>query len=138
MRAHQAYQQQKTTFQPRIDIILALYRKALEHMRQARAALAANNADAARPYLVKAQLIVNALASGTAGGGDELALNFLRLYEFVTDRIHRGQADDIEAAEKILQTLREAFEAARNQAIFLESSGALPAFGEQHAIQLTT
>lgn len=137
MRGIQAYQQQQTTSQPRIDIILALYRKALEQLRNARVALLGNNADAARPHLTRAHLIVQALASGMCAD-DELAVNFLRLYEFVSDRLTRGTVEDIDAAHNVLQTLLEGFEAARQDAVALESSGVLPVFGQQHTLQVTT
>src|SRR6266542_3403007 len=125
MRIPDAYQQQQVNSLPRIDLILALYRKALEKIQQARQALAEERNTAARAHLGKAQLIVSALASGLAGNTEEMAVNFLRLYEFATDRLARGGMDDLDAAHQVLQTLLEGFEAARAQAVTLEADGTL-------------
>jgi flagellin-specific chaperone FliS len=138
MNGHLAYQRQQVASQPRIDIVLALYRKTLELVGRARIAIDATQTDVARALLVKAQLIVNSLASGMVGSTDEVALNFVRLYEFVNDKLAHGDVADLDAAEQVLRTLLEGFEAARNEAVALEASGALPAFGHEHSLQVTT
>jgi flagellin-specific chaperone FliS len=73
-----------------------------------------------------------------AGSTEEISLNFLRLYEFVSDRLSRGGMADIDSAQRVLRTLLDGFEEARNQAIALEAAGALPTFGAQHTLHLTT
>lgn len=138
MRVPEAYKQPQTIPQPRIDIVIALYRKALEHLQHARQVSAEDRTDDARRYLVKAQLIVNSLASGMAGSTEEISINFLRLYEFVSERLARGGMADIDSAQRVLETLRNGFEEARNQAIALEAAGTLPTFGAQHTLHVTT
>src|SRR5437899_102182 len=105
MRAHNAYQQQQINSLTRIDLVLTLYRKALDQMQRARRAIEEERGAEARSHLAKTQLIVAALASGLAGSTEEMAVNFLRLYEFVTDRLVRGSIEDVDAAQKVMQTL---------------------------------
>src|SRR3989442_15978114 len=99
MYPHDAYKQQQIAAMSRIDLILTLYRKALDLLQRAHQALTEDRADDARPHLAQAQLIVTSLASGLAGSTDEVAVNFLRLYEFVTDRLARETVGDVEAAQ---------------------------------------
>ena len=71
MTGHAAYQQTKNLPMTRIDIILSLYRKALENLARAHLALTENRKDAARPFLLNTQLIVTALASELPAYKDE-------------------------------------------------------------------
>jgi flagellin-specific chaperone FliS len=138
MNGHLAYQRQQVALQPRIDIVLALYRKTLELISRSRVAGEAGQTDDVRGLLGKAQLIVNSLALGMVGSPGETALNFVRLYEFVNDKLASGNRSDLDAAEEVMRILLEGFETARAEAVALEASGALPAFGSEHTLLMTT
>ena len=72
MLAYQKYRQDEPTGWTRIDLLLALYDKALERLDRAEQALRANDTATALPQLAKTQLIVTELAAGVRveGGVD--------------------------------------------------------------------
>src|SRR5215207_8734885 len=103
MRPYEAYRQQQNASMPRIDLILALYRKALELLPRARQAIAEQRPDAAQKHIAQVQLIVTSLGSGYTAD-DEASTNFLRLYEFVSHRLTICSIADVQAAEQVLRT----------------------------------
>jgi flagellar secretion chaperone FliS len=122
----------------RIDLLLALYDKALERMDTAADALDRNDPATAIPQLSKTQLIVNELAAGVrVEVNPESNTNLLRLYEFVSHELAKATVPAIRGAQKLLRTLREGFEAVRAEANELERSGQL-AKADQLQMVLTT
>jgi flagellar secretion chaperone FliS len=122
----------------RIDLLLALYDKALERLDTAADALDRNDPATAVPQLSKTQLIVNELAAGVRiEVNPESNTNLLRLYEFVSHEIAKATVPAIRGAQKLLRTLREGFEAVRAEANELERSGQL-AKADQLQMVLTT
>ena len=111
----------------RIDLLLALYDGALERLDKAEVALRDGNVSDALPLLTRVQLIVSAMASGVRPDvNEEMATNMLRLYEYVSHELSQPRVEGIVNARKILRTLREGFEAIRDEANDLERSGRLP------------
>jgi flagellar protein FliS len=105
----------------RIDLLLAVYDKALERLNQAEAALKAGQVSTAVPCIAKAQLAVSVLAGGVrAGEGNEQGVNMLRLYDFVVRELREPRIERIENARKVLDTLRQGFEKIRGEANALE------------------
>ena len=137
MRPHQAYQQHQQSAMPRIDLIIALYRKAMDRLDRAGLLLAAQNPDAARSLLAETHLIVSSLSAGMVGSTDAATTNFLRLYEFVAHKLALGTIEDIAAARKVLTPLLEGFEAVRDQAVAMEIQGVIPSLNRERQIQLT-
>jgi flagellar protein FliS len=130
MNPHLAYRQtqRQTAAGTRIDLLLALFDKAIDKLTQARAELPSPRAV---PLISRAQLIVLALAGGVRPEVDEqMGTNMLRLYEFVARRLAAGKAADVDDALKVLGTLRDGFRAVRDDAVRLERSGELPALDE--------
>jgi flagellin-specific chaperone FliS len=123
MRHLEAYKQAQKISPTRIDLILGLYRNALEFLGQARTALAENRPAAAKSALLKSQMIVMGLASGLPAHENKDSLDFLRLYEFVSFKMVQSTTESIDAAASILRTLMEKFLAVREQAIALERAG---------------
>jgi flagellar protein FliS len=122
----------------RIDLLLAVYDKALERLSHAEAALKAGQTAMAVPYLAKAQLAVSVLAGGVrAGEGNELGVNMLRLYDFVVRELRKPRIESIENARKILNTLRQGFDGIRGEANALERAGKLPSGDRLHQLQVT-
>ena len=120
----------------RIELIVACYRKAIERVRRARQRFTDGDRPAALTLLAEAQLVVSSLASGYAGGADSLTANFLRLYEFVSHSLAKATPTDLDAAEKTLGTLLEAFESIRDQSMTMEIDGDIPALDREHAVQV--
>ncbi|MCU0704407.1 MAG: flagellar protein FliS [Fimbriiglobus sp.] len=110
----------------RIDLLLALYDGALTRLTKAEMALTNGDVPVATPYMAKAQLIVAELASGVRPDiAPEMATNVLRLYEYVVNELRTPRLENVRNAKKILTTLREGFEAVREEANRLEKSGEL-------------
>jgi flagellar secretion chaperone FliS len=139
MNAYRAYRKnEQSTGWTRIDLLLAVYDKALLRLDQAEAALKAGHVAKAVPLISKAQLAVSTLAGGVrAGAGNEQGVNMLRLYEFVVRELSEPSFEKIESARQILKTLRQGFEAIRSEAIALERSGRLPSGDHLHVLHAT-
>jgi flagellin-specific chaperone FliS len=129
MNPYRSYRPQETVAGwTRIEMVLALYDKALDRLDRAALALRAGDVPAARPELAKVQLIVAELAAGVRPEvNPESGTNLLRLFEFVADRLRTPAADRVADARKVLATLREGFEAVREDANRLERAGRVPA-----------
>jgi flagellin-specific chaperone FliS len=138
MHGYRAYYQQKQASPTRIDLILTLYRTAIDSLDRAEALLREQKIDAARPLLTKTQWIVSAMGAGLLDDIDETANNFRKLYEFVSFKLTQGSAEDIVAARRVLATLLEAFNSVRGQAMILEAEGKIPTLDEAHQICLST
>jgi flagellar biosynthetic protein FliS len=112
----------------RIDLLLALYDGALARLDKAAMALSNGDVPVATPYLAKAQLIVAELAAGVrVEVNEEVGANMLRLYEYVVNELRTPRPANVANAKKVLTTLREGFEAIREEANRLEREGQLVA-----------
>jgi flagellin-specific chaperone FliS len=110
----------------RIDLLLALYDKALERLDKAEGSLLAGEPSVAVPQLAKTQHIVVELAAGVrVEVNPEANTNMLRLYDYVVAELSHASLEGIANARKILRTLREGFEAIRAEANELERTGRL-------------
>lgn len=138
LNPYQKYRQDEPTGWTRMDLLLALYDKALERLDRAEAALRANDPETAIPQIAKTQLIVSALASGVrVEVNPEANTNMLRLYEFVSHELVKASVGAVESARKVLRTLREGFEAVRTEANELERSGQLPTADQLQMVHAT-
>ncbi len=110
----------------RIDLLLALYDKALERLDRAEGSLLAGEPQDAVPQLAKTQHIIAELAAGVrVEVNPEANTNVLRLYEYLAAELSRPAIENIGNARKVLRTLREGFEAVRAEANELERTGRL-------------
>ncbi|MCS6867082.1 MAG: flagellar protein FliS [Gemmataceae bacterium] len=122
----------------RIDLLLALYDKALERLDRAETALKAGQTTIATSELAKTQLILTALVSGVRPEvNPDYAGNILRLYEYVSNELRFVKYENIMNARKILRTLREGFDSIRDEANRLERSGQIPAAEEIQMVLAT-
>lgn len=139
MNTYRAYRKpDQSTGWTRIDLLLAVYDKALLRLDQAETALKAGQTAVAIPLIAKAQIAVCTLAGGVrAGVGNELGVNMLRLYDFVVRELTEPRVDKIESARKILKNLRQGFETIRGEANALERSGRLTPGDQLHLIHAT-
>jgi flagellin-specific chaperone FliS len=128
MNPYQKYRRQdEATGWTRMDLLLALFAKALERLDRAENLLSTGDPIGATSQLAKTQLLVMALASGVNPEvNPEAGANMLRLYEFVGNELRQVRVESIANARKILRTLREGFEAVRDEANELERTGRIP------------
>jgi flagellin-specific chaperone FliS len=134
MNPYRAYtRSERASGWTRIDLLLAVYDKALGRLDRAEEALRNRNEGEAVFHMAKAQLAVSVLAGGVrAGDGNELGVNMLRLYDFVVRQLTEPKLERIQDARKILTNLRKGFEAIREEANTLERSGRLPSGDQLH------
>ncbi|AWM37367.1 flagellar protein FliS [Gemmata obscuriglobus] len=128
MNPYRRYQQQSepATGWTRMDLLLALYDKALERLDKAEAALQARDQAGAVTLLLKAQQIVMALAEGVrVEVNPEVNGNILRLYEYAAHELARADLEGVGNVRKVLRTLREGFEAVRAEGNAMERDGRL-------------
>jgi flagellar biosynthetic protein FliS len=126
MNPYRAYEQSGTTRTTRVDMILALYDGAIASVENGRSALLANDAARAYSLLMKAQQFIEGLAAGLDLSQVEATINLLRLFEFCAHCVGSGSPEKLEAAVKVLKTLREGYQEIRTEAIRLERTGEIP------------
>lgn len=136
MTGYAAYKQVQAMPMTRIDLILTLYRRAMENLKRARQALEQNDRAAARPRLAQTQLIVAALSSELPAYKTEAAVNFLRLYEFVAHQMTLETVAGVDAAVRVLTPLLAGFEAVREKAVALELQGEIPPLDEARLVSI--
>jgi flagellar secretion chaperone FliS len=125
---HRYRQSDPSAHWTRMDTLLALYDGALARLDKAAQALTNGDVPVATPYLSKAQLMVNEMAAGVRVDVDEeMGVNMLRLYEYVVNLVRVPRLENVRNAVKVLSTLREGFEAVRDEANRMERAGELTA-----------
>jgi flagellin-specific chaperone FliS len=139
MNPYQKYRRQEELANwTRADLLLALFDKSLERLDRAEALLQAGDPIGATSLLAKAQLTVMGLASGVnVEVNPENGTNMLRLYEFVVHELRQPRAEGIANARKVLRTLREGFEAIRDEANELERRGQIPPLDHVQLVHAT-
>jgi flagellin-specific chaperone FliS len=136
MVGYEAYKQAQNLPATRIEVILELYRVALESLEQARHALAERGLDAARPFLLKSQTAVMGLAAGLPAHKDESATGFLRVYEYASRQMVQGDDESIAAAAQVLRTVYESFLKVRDEAVSLELQHKIRPLSSEHLVSV--
>jgi len=125
---HRYRQSEPSAHWTRMDMLLAIFDGTLARLDKAAQALTNGDIPVATPYLSKAQILVTQLAAGVRVEVDEeMGTNLLRLYEYVVNEIRTPRLANVRNAVKILTTLREGFEAVREEANRMERAGELTA-----------
>lgn len=139
MNPYQKYRHQDVAANwTRMDLLLALYDKALERLDRAEVAVRADDLTTAIAQLAKTQLIVTALAAGVrVDVNPEMNTNMLRLYEYAVNELSQPRIEGIENARKVLHTLREGFEGIRVEANEMERTGKIPSLGQLQMVLAT-
>ena len=123
---YRIYQQHQVQNATRIELLLGLYDKAIQHLTQARQEIDQGNVSMATPLILQAQVIVYALAEGVDLQYGEIAQNMLRLYEFILYRLGSTDTHNIGDAIQVLTTLREGLWEIEPKAKAMELGGKLP------------
>ncbi|MEM9410319.1 MAG: flagellar protein FliS [Planctomycetota bacterium] len=125
MAGIQAYTATQTAFGgwTRIDMLLAIYDRAVESLQLALESETAGNEVEFNSHLIKAQKAILAIHAGLKPDEDEVAFNIARLLHFVLTCIEENKLND---AVKILANLRDGFQAIHKEATQLERNGAIP------------
>ena len=104
----------------RIDMLLALYDRAITAVRLASRAQAANNQPLMQQQVFESHKLILALHSGLEIDESEIAQNVARLLSFIVLRIEQQHFDE---AAHFLEKLHSSFSSIREEAASLESIG---------------
>lgn len=128
MNPYKKYQQAETNGGwLRIDVLLALFDGAVERLDKANIYFGLGNLAIAEQLVARVQLIVGQLAAGIIiQENEETGTNCLRLYEYCLHELNRSEFAGLKNARYILATLREGYEAVREDARRIERSGEIP------------
>ncbi len=107
-------------------MLLALYDAALMELERARLAHAKSDEVLAKRHCNKALRVVCQLRYGVDPQYGELSQQLERLFEYVTTCVAGGSAANVADTIVVLSTLREGFEAIRDEAVEMEKSGKIP------------
>ena len=107
MNAYRAYHQPLLAGMTRVDMLLALYDKLLGRLEAAQEALAQGQTDTANSLLVRAEVLVTGLTAGVDASRGELAINFLRLYDFALRSFRQRTPEGVTGALRALHPLHE-------------------------------
>jgi flagellin-specific chaperone FliS len=121
-----ACQAQGGECQPRIDLLLTLFEATMQKLERTREALARDDFAAAKPLLLRAQMLVGGLAAGVVPDSGVVADNCLRLYDFALNRLAVGTLTAVEDTIRVLRPLHEGFQGIREEAVQLERAGEIP------------
>lgn len=133
MNPYKTAQENSTTHWTRVDMLIAIYDKAISHIEQM---TAANDEATATSERLKAVRLVTHLLTGLNHEHGEIPQKIEQLLEFVNHSLADVNHAAAAHAAKVLTTLREAFEGIREQAVELESCGDIPPLNDQSAIEL--
>jgi flagellin-specific chaperone FliS len=118
----------------RVEMLIALYDRAILHLETAGTALAAGDSQAAINAQFDAQKMLFGIFAGLKMEESEVATNIGRLLSFAMDCLVKK---DYPPAIKVLSDLRDGFVAIQEEANRLEHSGVIPALDQSHAIEVT-
>jgi flagellin-specific chaperone FliS len=107
----------------RIEMLLALYDRAILHTEQFGTAIRSGDQAARALHQYKAQKLVAGLAAGLASDESGLNGNLARLFEFCQ---HQLASSNFAPVLKTLHTLRNAYAEIRAEGNQLEGSGTIP------------
>lgn len=134
MNHHLSYQQWRNPCWTRIDLLLALYDETIAQLQKALETATEHGAEAARPLLQRFDLLLSGLVAGANPNGGELAVDFLRLYEFIAHCSQESSIVKLRAALNVLTMLREGLLGIREEAARLEREGAIPSADSQRLV----
>jgi len=107
----------------RIDMLLALYDRAIAAVLLAKKAVAENDANLLASATLETNKYILALHSGLNVEADPVAENVARLLTFVMTRFEEQNFDE---AVLFLEKLRSSFDQIREEATALEKAGKIP------------
>jgi flagellin-specific chaperone FliS len=126
VKLYEAYKNQSSQCLPRVELLLMLFDGTMLKLEEVRQALLRKDEAAARPLLLKAQMLIGGLAAGVIPDSDEAADNCLRLYQFALNRLGLGTLAAVEDVLRVLRPLHEGFQGIRDEAVKLERAGKIP------------
>ncbi len=122
---YKAYKSTQSTSWTRIEMLLALYSKTIEHVQAALDNLEQGNAAQSLLHRTRAAALVVAIRSGIDPQADA-QFKIDPLCEYMQLALGIGDVKHLMSTLKILKDLHEAFANVREQAVALERDGKIP------------
>ena len=117
----------------RIDMLLAIYDKAIVAARALQVAASEGDEPKAVEKLIEAQKCILAIHAGLKPDEHDIAYNIARLLNFVLMQLEEKQYEN---AVTFLEKLRDGFAAIYDEAVELEKNGNIPPFHIQTSSEL--
>lgn len=136
MTPHFSYQRSTAASWTRIDLLLTVYDVGIQTANAALTALAADDGDEATRQRLKFYRVLMQILDGL-DPSYETTQNIQRLALYMFDRATRGTTDDWRTVLKILNTLREGFQAIREEAVEMESRGLVGSVSDAAAVNMS-
>ena len=118
----------------RVEMLIALYDRAIHHLELTQIAYQAGAAEQAATEQFHVQKMLFGIFAGLKMEESEVAANIGRLLSFTMDCLVKK---DYPPAIKILSKLRDGFVAIREEANRLEQAGSIPTLDQGHAMEVT-
>jgi flagellin-specific chaperone FliS len=118
----------------RVEMLIALYDRAIHHLEMTQLAHQSGQADKAATEQFEVQKMLFGIFAGLKMEESEVATNIARLLSFTMDCLVKK---DYPPAIKVLSNLRDGFVAIRDEANRLEHAGTIPALDQGHAVEVT-
>lgn len=121
-----AYKSQSPQPWTRIELLLALYDRAVENLDNCLGSLAKNDTASYVLQRTRAAAIVTAIRSGVLTEYGEIPNKVDQLCEYVQMCLAEGTGERISSARKVMNSLREGFKGICDEANRLERAGEIP------------
>lgn len=119
----------------RIDLLLSLFDAALDRLDRIELLRSDGDLAAIPTHLTRVQYIIGHLVAGVRVDiNKEQGINMLRLYEYCLHELRRPDGAGAANARRILATLRDGFDAIREEARTLERSGQVPSVDQTRIV----
>lgn len=118
----------------RVEMLIALYDRAIHHLELTDAAAKSGDLETAGHEQFEVQKMLFGIFAGLKMEESEVAANIGRLLSFSMDCLVKK---DYPPAIKVLSNLRDGFVSIRDEANRLEQSGGIPTLDQSHAVEVT-
>ena len=132
-----AYQSTDRSTWTRIQMLVMLYARGIEHLDGVLRAIEKQQRADEVIQRTRAAAIAAAIRSGINTEYGEIPTRIDQLIEFVQSVVVQGDAAQIRAAKDVMQKLYEGFEGIRNEANRLEVAGELPPLEQASTVNTT-
>ncbi len=130
MNPYNSYQAAQSERWTRIEMLLALYARGIEHIQSAIDASVSGDETVSVVQRAKSAAVVATIRSGIEVKEGEVTENIDRLCEFVQACLARADVEHLKAGLRVLEQIAEGFQGIRDEAIRLERAGEIPTLPE--------
>ena len=134
---YQAYRDQVTSDWSRIDMLIALFDKAIEVLDKLLLARDDNDEIQYQQQTLFFMQVMLHFRTGLNPEYGELPSQMLRLYEYIEHSVATRDTEQLQSARTILSDLRDSYNSIRDKATELEKHGEIPSLSHQQLCDKT-